>query len=191
MLVGYSLDEISDYVALIALSNPPAEGQRQPDSILSMFDRPRAAEARHRLTQQDRALLAALYKIPLHRSAASQRRCDRQSVAEHTRALNALRLMRGFRAPAPDALPATELILTSCPWRGRSLSWSAATRPPKLRLHHGQPGGGQSGRRIDRSVRLDDLWTVAHGAGLRQMILMQGRNTGAGYRIFHRLVVAA
>ncbi len=71
-LPGYSLGELSDYLALVTLSNPPSERQPPPDSILSMFDRPRPPGAQYELTQYDRAFLAGLYKVPLDQRARSQ-----------------------------------------------------------------------------------------------------------------------
>ncbi|NJD31965.1 MAG: hypothetical protein FIB04_08775 [Gammaproteobacteria bacterium] len=71
-LPGYSLGEVSDYLSLVALSNPPSERQPPTDSILSMFDRPRPPGARYELTQYDRAFLAGLYKVSLELNGRSQ-----------------------------------------------------------------------------------------------------------------------
>jgi hypothetical protein len=73
-LAGYSLSEVSDYLALVVLSNPPADGEPPSDSILSIFGATRPAGARYGLTRYDREFLAALYRVELNESARSQRR---------------------------------------------------------------------------------------------------------------------
>jgi hypothetical protein len=73
-LAGYSLNEVSDYLALVVLSNPPADGEPPSDSILSIFGAARPAGARYELTPYDREFLAALYRVQLNESARSQRR---------------------------------------------------------------------------------------------------------------------
>lgn len=77
---GFSLGELSDYVAMVALANP-RPGARDQASILSMFDRPRPADGPFALTQTDRAFLGGLYRMNPFQSAQSQR----ESIARHMR----------------------------------------------------------------------------------------------------------
>lgn len=72
-IVGVSLGELSDYVALVALSNPPANARAAPRSILSMFGRPRVSGVPYALTDYDRAFLAGLYGVALDSGAQAQR----------------------------------------------------------------------------------------------------------------------
>lgn len=71
-IAGYTLGEVSDYVAMVALGNPPPDA-RQPESILSMFDRTRMQDTRFTLTATDRSLLYGLYRSSSATSAANQR----------------------------------------------------------------------------------------------------------------------
>ncbi|MBV9884731.1 MAG: hypothetical protein JO276_17110 [Sphingomonadaceae bacterium] len=77
---GFSLGELSDYVAMVALANP-RPGARDPASILSMFDRPRPADGPFALTRTDQSFLAGLYRMNPFQSAQSQR----ESIARHMR----------------------------------------------------------------------------------------------------------
>ena len=70
---GFSLGELSDYVAMVALANPRVTATRQQESILSMFDRPRPEGGRFLLTGNDRSFLEGLYRSNPHLSAQSQR----------------------------------------------------------------------------------------------------------------------
>lgn len=72
-LKGVSLGELSDYVALVALSNPNDRPNAHPNSILALFDDPRAPDASFELTDFDRSFLVALYHAPIDRSANAQR----------------------------------------------------------------------------------------------------------------------
>ena len=49
-LSGYSLGELSDYVALVGLTNPPVQAARPPNSIMSMFDAAQPANSSFELT---------------------------------------------------------------------------------------------------------------------------------------------
>ena len=77
---GFSLGEVSDYVAMVALANP-RPGARDQASILSMFDRPRPADGPFALTQTDRSFLVGLYRSNPHQSAGAQR----ASIETHMR----------------------------------------------------------------------------------------------------------
>jgi hypothetical protein len=79
-VAGFSIGELSDYVALVALSNPPMGG-RNSNSILSMFDRPRAQGSAFALTSYDRSFLGGLYGSSIDQSANVQR----QSILSHMR----------------------------------------------------------------------------------------------------------
>lgn len=72
-LKGVNLGELSDYVALVALSNPDDRPISHPNSMLGLFDDPRGPDASIELTDFDRSFLAALYRAPLDRSANAQR----------------------------------------------------------------------------------------------------------------------
>jgi len=78
---GYSLGELSDYVAMVALANPRVTATREQQSILSMFDRARPADGPFALTRDDRSFLAGLYRSNPHLSARSQR----ASIERHMR----------------------------------------------------------------------------------------------------------
>lgn len=60
-LADYSVAEIADYVALVALANPTAQSRQSSESIMSMFERERVEGRQYRLTDHDRAFLHALY----------------------------------------------------------------------------------------------------------------------------------
>ena len=79
-LKGVNLGELSDYVALVALSNPDDRPSTHPNSMLSLFDYPRAPDASFELTDFDRAFLAALYHAPVDRSANAQRSMIRNAM---------------------------------------------------------------------------------------------------------------
>jgi len=70
---GYSLGELSDYLALVGLSNPPADAKQPTQSILSMFERPRAPGTEYELTAYDTSFLSGLYETALDDSALRQR----------------------------------------------------------------------------------------------------------------------
>lgn len=70
---GFGLSEVSDYVSVVALGNPPLGGRRPPTSILSMFERDRPAGSRFELTNEDRAFLAGLYRSRLDAPGQEQR----------------------------------------------------------------------------------------------------------------------
>jgi hypothetical protein len=72
-IAGFSLGEISDYVAMVALANPRLAATRQPESILSMFDRARPEGGGFSLTRNDRSFLDGLYRSNPTLSAQSQR----------------------------------------------------------------------------------------------------------------------
>jgi hypothetical protein len=78
---GYSLGELSDYVAMVALANPRVAATREQESILSMFERPRRADGPFALTRDDRSFLAGLYRSNPELSAQSQR----DSIVRHMR----------------------------------------------------------------------------------------------------------
>lgn len=79
-LSGVNLGELSDYVALVALTNPNDRPITHPNSMLALFDDPRAPNAGFELTDFDRSFLAALYHAPIDRSAAAQRSMMRNEM---------------------------------------------------------------------------------------------------------------
>ena len=72
-IAGFSLGEISDYVALVALGNPPLDGRRPSTSILAMFEQERVAGTRFALTEFDRAYLRGLYRTRADATGQEQR----------------------------------------------------------------------------------------------------------------------
>jgi hypothetical protein len=78
---GFSLGELSDYVAMVALGDPPLESRKPDGSILSMFTRARPEGGRFMLTTGDLSYLAGLYRSSSEVSAQSQR----SSIARHMR----------------------------------------------------------------------------------------------------------
>jgi hypothetical protein len=72
-IAEFNLGELSDYLAVIALSNPPLAAARPRDSILSMFAGPHPADRRFTLTGTDRSFLAGLYRSPTGMAADAQR----------------------------------------------------------------------------------------------------------------------
>lgn len=72
-LHGYSLGELSDYLALVGLTNPPQGATRNSHSILSMFNQTRAAGTPFQLTQFDKSFLAGLYNSRLDAAGETQR----------------------------------------------------------------------------------------------------------------------
>jgi hypothetical protein len=81
---GYTLSEISDYVALVALGNPPLAGQWPSSSILSMFDAAHPTGIQFALTDRDRSFLSGLYRSRINASGQQQRSSVEQSVREGT-----------------------------------------------------------------------------------------------------------
>lgn len=71
-IADFRLGEVSDYVAMVALSNPPL-GPGQPGSILAMFNSPRPIDARFVLTPTDQSFLAGLYRSNPATDAQQQR----------------------------------------------------------------------------------------------------------------------
>lgn len=71
---GIGLSELSDYVALVALSNPPADDPNSSDSILSMFERRRVEGAVYQLTAYDRSFLSGLYRSARNLDGRTQQR---------------------------------------------------------------------------------------------------------------------
>lgn len=78
---GYGIDEVSDYLAAVALANPPMALGRPRDSILSMFEVPRPANHTFALTDADRSFLTGLYATPTDMGASAQR----SAIATHMR----------------------------------------------------------------------------------------------------------
>ncbi len=72
-LKGVNLGELSDYIALVALTNPSDRPATHPNSMLALFDDPRPLDLALELTDFDRSFLGALYHAPIDRSAAAQR----------------------------------------------------------------------------------------------------------------------
>ncbi|MEO8455088.1 MAG: hypothetical protein ABI454_08000 [Sphingomicrobium sp.] len=69
---GFSIGQMSNYLGLVALSNPPLANDAPPNSILALFDRPTGGFS-DLLTDYDYSFLAGLYGIRLNLDAASQR----------------------------------------------------------------------------------------------------------------------
>ncbi|MES2444604.1 MAG: hypothetical protein V4574_17400 [Pseudomonadota bacterium] len=61
-IAGFSLGELADYLALVALANPPLAASKPSDSILAMFQGPHPADRRFALTAGDQAFLDGLYR---------------------------------------------------------------------------------------------------------------------------------
>jgi hypothetical protein len=72
-IAGFWIGELSDYVALVALSNPPLDRRKSTNSVLSMFEGPRTPGPPFELTQYDRSFLAGLYGSSMNQSAKVQR----------------------------------------------------------------------------------------------------------------------
>lgn len=72
-LQGVSIGELSDYVSVVALSNPPDQPSVHPNSILALFDDPRNPAASFALTDYDLSFLDGLYNAPVNKSANVQR----------------------------------------------------------------------------------------------------------------------
>lgn len=70
LAAGAPLDAVADYVALVALAEVQPADPPPARSILALFEPGRAVRG---LGEADRALLAALYAMPLDRAAAGQR----------------------------------------------------------------------------------------------------------------------
>ena len=69
----FSLGELSDYVAMVALGNPPLDGDFPTTSVLSMFDGQRGPGSSFQITSRDRSYLAGLYRSRTDASAQEQR----------------------------------------------------------------------------------------------------------------------
>lgn len=81
---GRTLGELSDYVALVSLTNPPLGTGRRPNSILAMFDEPRAAGAPpYALTDFDRTFVAGLYRAPIDMGINAQRIAIERQMRKH------------------------------------------------------------------------------------------------------------
>lgn len=78
-IAGFTLGELTDYLAMIALGNPPLSAARPAGSILAMFAGPHPAGRRFALTGGDRAFLAGLYAAPTNLDANAQR----SAIATH------------------------------------------------------------------------------------------------------------
>jgi hypothetical protein len=72
-LQDVTVQELSDYIALVALTNPPDRPGSHPNSVLELFDDPGPAGSSFALTDYDRSFLAALYHEPVDRSADDER----------------------------------------------------------------------------------------------------------------------
>ena len=81
-VAGFSLAEVTDYVALAALANPAPDAQAPAESILSMFDRPREPGTQYALTDNDRAFLTGLYESGADLSGEHQRNAIIRSMAQ-------------------------------------------------------------------------------------------------------------
>jgi hypothetical protein len=81
-VTGFSLAEVADYVALVALANPAPDTEAPVDSILSMFDRPHPPETQYVLTDSDRAFLTGLYESGANQSGQFQRNAIARTMAK-------------------------------------------------------------------------------------------------------------
>jgi hypothetical protein len=84
-LKGITVAELSDYVALIALSNPNDRATTHPNSMLALFDGPKVAGTPYELTDFDRSFLATLYHEPVDRNANDQRAMIRSQMERSLR----------------------------------------------------------------------------------------------------------
>lgn len=80
-LQGVSMGELSDYVSVVALSNPPDQPTIHPNSILALFDDPRNPASTFALTDYDRSFLDGLYNAPTDKGANAQR----STITSHMR----------------------------------------------------------------------------------------------------------
>lgn len=71
---GFTVSEIADYVALVALTNPRPDTRHSENSILSMFDRERAGISYYALTDYDQSFLTGLYNTSPDQDASQQRK---------------------------------------------------------------------------------------------------------------------
>lgn len=72
-LKDVSVSALSDYVAMVALTNPNDRPDSYPNSVLALFDGRAVPGAELALTDFDRTFLATLNHEPVDRSAAQQR----------------------------------------------------------------------------------------------------------------------
>lgn len=80
---GLSLAALTDYIAMVALSQPRmTDNYAAFDSILALGQPNIATRDMLRLTDWDRAFLGALYAVPADRSASSQRSMVAQAMAD-------------------------------------------------------------------------------------------------------------
>lgn len=77
-IAGFTIGELSDYVSVVALSNPPDDGGSS-QSILSMFDRPRDPGEPFQISSFDRSFLTGLYNSSEDQGAKVQQ----QGILSH------------------------------------------------------------------------------------------------------------
>jgi hypothetical protein len=70
---NFALSELADYVAFVALSNPPPRNDWPSTSIMAMFGSTRPQGALFHLTDNDLAFLSGLYTVPTDGLGQSQR----------------------------------------------------------------------------------------------------------------------
>jgi hypothetical protein len=86
---------MSDYVGLVALSNPPLTATPPTNSILSLFGPPGAGGANAQLTDYDYSFLSGLYGVRLNLDASTQR----ASITSH---MDRELRRKSSRNPSPD-----------------------------------------------------------------------------------------
>ena len=69
----FGIGELSDYVAFVALANPPLDRRAPSRSILAMFDAPRSPGHRFGMTGADATFLTAMYRSRRDASIQEQR----------------------------------------------------------------------------------------------------------------------
>ncbi|MCA1838240.1 MAG: hypothetical protein LC674_05635 [Actinobacteria bacterium] len=72
-IAGLSIGEMSDYLAVVALSNPPLTTEPPPNSILSLFSASATTGPDLQLTDYDYSFLSGLYGMRLNLDVATQR----------------------------------------------------------------------------------------------------------------------
>lgn len=85
-LQGVNVAELSDYIAMVALTNPDDRPNAYPNSVLTLFDGRGLPSAAFALTDFDRSFLATLYHEPVDRSAAQQREMLKAQMGRALRA---------------------------------------------------------------------------------------------------------
>lgn len=88
-LSGVSIGQLADFLALVALSNPPMDEKRDRRSILGLFNEPDGTAAAPELTNIDLTFLDALYNFREELGVSEQRGSIVERMAKDLRRDNA------------------------------------------------------------------------------------------------------